>query len=174
MTIDEKKELCELAIKLRDHLAIETQNTFGYIFNSAEIIFADSNHPNKGNLIKDTNTRVQGMLVIYLFAIWESYFGEERPNRETLVMSFLTPEEKTKFRAFKHIRHTSAHKINGERARQCKIDFENLMYSESRFINVNFNTQENLIDFSESEIGADCWNFMHQLTVKLSMRIFNE
>lgn len=173
MTIEEKKELSEVAIKLIDHLARETQNTFGYIFNSAEIIFAESNHPNKNNLIKDTNSRVQGMLVIYLFAIWESYFGEERPNRETPVMSFLTPEEKTKFRAFKHIRHTSAHKINGERARQCKSDFENLMDSESKFTNVIFNKQENLIDFSESEIGADCWNFMHQLTVNLPMKIFN-
>lgn len=69
------------------------------------------------------------MSIVYIFAMLESY-------NFNLSNKYLNFEEKQILKAWKHLRHSSAHGFDGKRANRYANDFDQIMKSENKLIGV--------------------------------------
>ncbi len=109
------------------------------------------------------NNTIQGLLLVYLFALWEEYIDRDIERR------WLSEQERNRLNAFRHIRHSAAHGFDGTRANKCRIEFETIMNSSEPFPNVIWNS--NRINLANSQVVIDCQRFMISLVPDLIARI---
>lgn len=89
------------------------QREFGHVLSGKNIIANNVNYPNHPeetvNVRNGVKSLIEGSLLVYLFAMWESHVPDD-------INEWLTAEELQKLYAFKHVRDSTAHKFKGGRA----------------------------------------------------------
>ena len=139
------------------------QREFNWIYNSTQNI---TNMPYEPKVQQDIQGRVkglvQGVLVVYLFAIFDEY------TTNKILQDHLLEEELTRLRAFRHIRHSVAHRL-GTRARDCRDEFENIMNSANSISGIKWDAEN--LKLSNSNVAFDCLNFMKGIAQQLIARL---
>lgn len=143
------------------------QREFGHVVSGKKLIAESVSypaHPEETKKIRDgVYGLLEGSLLVYLFAMWESHVPED-------VSSWFTPEELIKLNAYKHVRDSVAHKYNGNRADfpQRRQAFESMF----PFSGIVWNQQEDTIDLTNASVALDCHQYMEELTKKLVSRLY--
>jgi len=174
---DLKTELIALSNVFKNityHFESQYSESFPYIYNASDFIFNESNNPNKDKLRSQTNAFIQGMLLIYFFALWDDLQPnwKEFPGRK--LFDYLTKQEINKIQAYRHIRHSVAHKMNGERAIQLRNRFEKYHAFNPGFSSIFWDVHTDKIDLSQSTVGADFADFIKNISIRLTFRVLDE
>ncbi len=141
------------------------QREFGQLLSGTRNIVKHPNPETRKELQDGVDRAVQGLLVVYLFAMWEEFVSRD------MEQEWLTPDELTKLGAFRHIRHSVAHGFEGKRAKQCRSEFEQQMNTKP-FPNLEWDDER--VDLSKSQVAIDCLTFMSDIGQKLIGRIAND
>ncbi|MEM7512956.1 MAG: hypothetical protein AAF388_18660 [Bacteroidota bacterium] len=137
----------------------------------------ESNNPAIG-LTKDQSKNIMnGVLIVQLFSMWDTYFHKDVIG-EDVIEKYFRPEEKERFYAFKHIRHVFAHNMNGDRRGNKGNDkmrhyekLDNMMESDGAIEGLKLD--EFRIDLSNSNAALDCRQFMQDMAMKLAAGRFS-
>jgi len=127
----------------------------------------------KGNEVPNPELKIRvkrsirGLLVVYLFAMWDTYVDRELEDK------ILNADERHRLRAYRHIRHSCVHGFNGKRARQCRNEFDKVMESDNAFRNVILDKVADKIEICDSQIDHDCKNLISDLAYKVIDRLAN-
>ncbi len=155
-------------IQLMSEHMKSVQREFGYVMSGKSLV-ANSvsypNHPEETLAVRQgVKALLEGSLLIYLFAMWESHVPSD-------VSTWLTAPEREKLDAFAHVRDSAAHKYQGVRAdfERKRKAFENQM----PFAGILWNREEDRIDISDSSAAMQCYLLMQQLNQKLVVRLHN-
>jgi hypothetical protein len=162
------KELSLKAIDLRDELEPLLSDELGFLITRTNYMVAHENVKHQRIIQGRLNSLLKYSLLVYLFAIWEEYTTTEMNNE------WLTDDEKSILKAYKHLRHTAAHGYNGKRANNCRKEFEEIMNSAKPFPNLIWNKDDDTINIENSQVVVDCYNHMNALSRKLVERLVND
>ncbi len=156
------------AIKLMSEQMKSLQREFGHVVSGSSLIankVSYANHPIETiEVRKGVKRLLEGALLIYLFAMWESHVPKD-------IQDWLKPDERQKLDAFAHVRDSTAHKFNGGRA-----DFvrkRKAFEAEMPFGGIVWNKAEDTIDISDCSVAMACFQFMEHLTKQLVVRLHN-
>lgn len=141
------------------------QRDFGWIYSKSGTLVTHPAPLIRKEIQESVDASVQGLLLVYLFALWEEYV-ERQLERE-----WLSADKLERLNAFRHIRHSVAHGFDGTRANKCRAEFENIMNSSQPFPNLPWDT--NKIDLKKSQVSIDCQRFMEDIAKELVGRIAN-
>lgn len=156
----------EKAIKLMSEQLGSLQKEFGHVLSGKNLIADKVSYPNypkeTAEIKKGVYSLIEGSLLIYLFAMWESHVPID-------VSEWLTEDELRKINAYKHVRDSVAHKYKGRRADflQRRQAFE----TEMPFSGIIWDQNDNTIDISSSSVALHCHQLMEQLTKQLVVRL---
>ena len=156
----------EKAIKLMSEQMGSLQREFGHVVSGKNLIankVSYSAYPEETiEIRKGVNSLLEGSLLIYLFAMWESHVPTD-------INEWLENSELKELNAYKHIRDSVVHKHKGERADfpQRRQAFEELM----PFAEIIWNQENDTIDISNSSVALSCHKVMEELTKKLVVRL---
>ncbi|MEO0699235.1 MAG: hypothetical protein AAFY81_05895, partial [Pseudomonadota bacterium] len=108
-----------------------------------------------------------GMIIVYLFAVWDQYFEHSD------IEDYFRPDEAKRFRAYKHIRHVFAHNLGGDRSgnrkAQQRMDhadkLDEVMASGSPLQGVVITNEKVTLEFPDAFLG--CQNFLADMAVRL-------
>ena len=121
------------------------QREFGHVYSGANTIAINVNYPQfpeeTKKVRRGVKSLIDGALLVYLFAMWESHVPED-------VSTWLTADERQRLDAYKHVRDSVAHKFNGERA-DCagrRVAFE----EEYPFDGIQWDRSTDTLDLSDS------------------------
>jgi hypothetical protein len=143
------------------------QREFGHVYSGANTIAINVNYPQfpeeTKKVRRGVKSLIDGALLVYLFAMWESHVPED-------VSTWLTADERQRLDAYKHVRDSVAHKFNGERADFAgrRVAFE----EEYPFDGIQWDRSTDTLDLSDSSASYGCFQFMEQLTKKLIARLY--
>ncbi len=149
-------------LPLKNMLPDIVPREFGWLLSTRNLV-EHGNKEQQAAIQKSVNRCIQGILIVYLFALWEEYVPRN------LEENWLSSSERERLRAFRHIRHSFAHGFGGARANQCRSEFENVMKSTQPFAKLNWDN--NKIELCDSQIALDCQRHMEDLSNKLVDRI---
>ena len=154
------------SIKLMQEHAIALQREYGHIFTGKKIIADSVSYPGYPEETEKVRAGIkavlEGSMLIYLLAMWESHMPED-------VHEWLTLDEKRKLNAFKHVRDCSAHKYAGGRAKKHSGKVQ-AFEMEMPFSNIVWNQELDTIDLSGSNVSYESHQFMEGLAKKLVVR----
>jgi hypothetical protein len=142
------------------------QREFGHVLSGASVIANNVHYPKHpketAEIRSGVRSLVEGALVIYLFAMWESHVPKD-------VNDWLTEQERQKLYAYKHVRDSAAHKFRGRRAdfRRQRTAFEALM----PFDGISWDRESDTIDLSGSSVALGCFGAMSGITKALVSRL---
>ena len=155
----------EKTISLMSEHITSLQREFGHVVTKKGLIANSVSYQNNPEATtevrKGIHALLEGSLLVYLFAMWESHMPDD-------VKEWLNRDENQSLDAYKHIRDSVAHKFNGERA-----DFPNrrkAFEAEMPFSSVQWDQQNDTIDISDSSAALDCHSLMAELTKRLVVR----
>lgn len=164
-----KKDVKNLGnvIKLMSEQVESLQREFMHVLaGKAKIVNSVPHYPDNpqatDGIKKGVSSLIEGSLLVYLFAMWESYVPDD-------VNGLLAPKELQRLDAFKHVRDSVAHKHKGGRA-----DFPprrkafNALYP---FSGIKWDKGSDTIDLSDSSVARDCHQFMESLTKELVVQL---
>ncbi len=148
---------------------------FLHLITGLNNVVSHSNPETRKAIQSNINEMREGLSVVYVFSIWESYC-------EPLVKHFgkdpldvwMTEQEKQLFYAYRHIRHSMAHGFGGKRANNCREPFEIIMGSTSPISGVNWDLESDTIDLSANGVAIHYYTFMKDLSTKLFARLAND
>ena len=156
------------AIRLMGEHMKSLQREFGYVMSGkSQMVHSVSypNHPEETHAVrKGVSALIEGSLIVYLFAMWESHVPTD-------VSTWLTETEREKLDAFAHVRDSAAHKYQGERA-----DFERKRRAfelQMPLAGILWNPESDRIDISQSSAAMQCYQLMQQLNQQLVVRLHN-
>lgn len=164
--MDPHKDL-QNAITLMGEQMGSLQREFGHVISGKNKIANSVSYPNYPKetmeVKKGVNSLLEGALLVYLFAMWESHVPED-------IDEWLTHEERQKLNAYKHVRDSVAHKYKGARADfvQRRTAFE----QEMPFSDIDWDQVNDTIDISNSSVALHCHQLMEQLTKMLVSRLY--
>ncbi len=152
---------------------MQTQNSllseeFGILYTQTEHIVKHDNLEHKEKTQDKVNSLIRYSLILYLFAIWDNFVCPEMFDK------WLTEEEKLRFLAYKHIRHSAAHRHNGTRADNNRPQFEKVMNSKNPLKGIAWNKEQDRIFITSGQISHDCLILMNDLSTKLFYRLAND
>lgn len=162
-----KLSLQNSLIKLMSVLGSLHQEEVGWLYSS---IRHSVNYPNPQDRIRiqdRLNHATGGVLVVYLFALFETYFEKNDWNE------YLKPDELEKLLAFRHIRHSIAHGFNGTRADGHRTEFDRVMSSPTTRITGVKKFDNDSITLAP-EVGIQCLDYMKDLSQKCVARVANQ
>ena len=154
------------AIDLMGEQVVSLQSEFGHVVSGKNLIANKVSYPNypeeTAAIKKGVHSLIEGSLLVYLFAMWESHV----PND---VSKWLTGDELRKLNAYKHVRDSVAHKYKGGRADfpQRRQAFE----AEMPFSGIIWDQNDDTIDISDSYVALHCHQLMEKLTKQLVVRL---
>ena len=144
------------------------QREFGHVMSGKNLIANNVSYPNHPKetlaIRKGVKALIEGSLLIYLFAMWESHVPSD-------VETWLTDEEHRRLDAFEHVRDSVAHKYQGGRA-----DFirkRTAFDAEMPFAGIVWSREDDTIDISDASVAMQCYQAMEQLTKQLVVRLHN-
>jgi hypothetical protein len=142
------------------------QREFGHVLAGASLIANNVNYPNHPeetvNIRKGVRSLIEGALLVYLFAMWESHVPDD-------VSEWLTQDEQQKLNAYRHVRDSVAHKFQGHRAdfKSRRTAFEALM----PFDGIQWDPSADTIDLSNASVSHGCFGIMASATKALVSRL---
>ncbi|MBL4602973.1 MAG: hypothetical protein JKY84_09510 [Emcibacteraceae bacterium] len=144
------------------------QGPFGFIYTELSNVVKHSDPVIRQQRQDEVNATKNGLLVVYLFAMWEEYIERD------LETDWLAADELERLNAFRHIRHSVAHGIDGQRASNMRFRnaFEVIMNGSQPFPNLPWTNDS--IDLTKSQVAIDCQRLMEDLGKKLIGRIAND
>jgi hypothetical protein len=142
------------------------QREFGWIYSRSGTLVTHDNPEIRKQIQKSVDAYIPGLLLVYLFALWEEYVDRQ------IERDWLPADKSLRLNAFRHIRHSFAHGFNGNRANKCRIEFESIMSSNQPFPNLPWDNDK--IDLTKSQVAIDCQRFMEDLAKELIGRIAND
>lgn len=164
-------DLTLAALKLRQAMQLLDQHGLGHVLSGLRNSVQNNNPVIRAAIQSNVDEIMQAYAVVYYFSVWDHLFDQAASS--DILDNWATKDEVKRFRAFKHIRHSAAHSFSGHRARQCRAAFENVMQSSQPFTGLNWNTQDDTIDLSKSQIAFDCRNFFNDFATKIAGRLMN-
>lgn len=142
------------------------QGAYGYIYSGTRNCCINIQDPNiRKQKQNEVDIYTQGLLVVYLFAMWEAYVDRD------VEKEWLPADKLTRLKAFRHIRHSVAHGFAVTRADLCRKEFEFIMESNQPFPNLPYDSDS--LDLTNSQVASDCQRFMGDLGKELIGRIAN-
>ena len=157
----------ERALRLMQIQGGSLQREFGHVLTGASLIANNVNYPNHPeetvNIRKGVCSLIEGALLVYLFAMWESHVPDD-------VNDWLSESERQKLNAYKHVRDSAAHKFQGQRAdfKSRRTAFEALM----PFDGIQWDPSTDTIDLSKSSASHGCFQMMASVTKALVSRLY--
>jgi hypothetical protein len=142
------------------------QGSFGYLLGGAKKLADHAEAAAREKIQGEINEALQGLLIVYLFSMWEEYVPRE------LEREWLPEEVYQRLNAYRHIRHTVAHGFDGNRAKKCRVEFEMIMNSDYPFKGVFWDCDS--LKIGQSDLAHECWNFMSNAAKQLIGRIAND
>lgn len=142
------------------------QGAFGYIYSGLRNVVNVKEPKRRMQIQSEVDTAKQGLLLVYLFALWEEYI-ERQDERDWMQATDLI-----RLNAFRHIRHSVAHGFNGGRAIRCRDEFETIMQGADPFKGIVWDNDS--IDIKESDVAYDCQLFMEKAAKMLIGRVIND
>ena len=116
----------------------------------------------------------EGLGLLYVFSIWDHFTDPlPRPDVDDLSISWMTSDERLRFQAYRHVRHSMAHAFAGTRARDLRPEFEQIMQSSNPLSGVKWDSTNDTIDLSHGGAAMQCHFFMENLTKLLLGRLAN-
>ena len=110
--------------ELVDALGRLNQNGFGYLQSAIRNHVFTPNQTERIKIQKDLEQLTYGLSIVYLFAVFEDYINWNYvKNKHTDILQYS---------AYRHIRHSCAHKYNGKRAQEHRQEFEDF-YNQNGF-----------------------------------------
>jgi hypothetical protein len=156
----------EPIIPLQSKLSDCLHKGFGWILSESKNM-AKHSDSNSRKLIQDSiDVNVQGLLIVYLFAMWEEYVPR------TLENEWIPAGKLERLNAFRHIRHSIAHGFEGQRANKLRVEFNQVMNSRNPFANLQWDTDS--INLTKSQVAVECHKFMEEIIKILIGRIAND
>lgn len=141
------------------------QGAFGYIYSGLRNSVKHNDPTIRAKIQKEVDAASQGLLVVYLFSMWEEYVERQ------VEKDWLTTDELERLNAFRHLRHSMTHGFEGARARQCRTEFEAVMNGQRPFPNLTWDNDN--LDLTNAQVAIDCQRLMDDLAKKLIGRIAN-
>ena len=164
------KELTDRALELMRILGEMPQYEFGWILGGMmhRVQHHDPNYRQEAQ--RRVDSAVQGILVVYLFSIFDEYTTDEMRGE------WMTTEDKRTLGAYRHIRNSVAHGFGGKRAKGCRwrAHFETKMNSVEPFRGLIWDKTADTIDLTTSGIANKCHNFMSQVARRLAGHLAND
>ena len=156
----------EKAVKLMTEQITSLQREFGHVVSGKSLISNKVNYPKNpvetAEIRKGIHSLIEGSLLVYLFAMWESHTPDD-------INEWLTTEEKKTLNAYKHVRDSAAHKYKGGRA-----DFESRRQAfeeKMPFSGIIWYQDTDTIDISNSSVAINCLRDMDPITKQLVIRL---
>jgi len=163
--MENSEQILKLVQMMQDQINLN-QDAFGWMATGLKKKVEYKGNTDATKKVQDNlDNLVQYSLLLYLFAMWESYISNE------LEQQVLTPEEINELKAYKHIRHTGGHGYKGKRADNNRAAFEDKMNSSKPFAGVDLDEENDTLDLKDSRIGEDCKNYMEHLTKQILVRL---
>ncbi len=162
-------ELADLGFKLQHSLENAMQHEFGWLLTGMKHRVTHHD-PNFRMETQDrVDAAVQGILLVYLFAIFDEYTTDE------LRGNWISENDKYVLKAYRHLRNSIAHGHGGKRAPNCKSrdQFEIVMNSDKPFPNLVWDRTQDTIDMTKSQVAHDCYNHMSNITRKMIGHLIN-
>lgn len=110
------------------------------------------------------------MMMGMYFSLWDSCFVPV--DMSSVYQRWMTEEQETRFKAFKHVRHSCLHDLTGKRADRFRVEFESVMTGPRAFKGIIFDVDT--IDISESQVHFDCRVFFMEIARQLLGRLVND
>lgn len=157
----------ERSIQLMNEQIRSLQRELGYVMSGKSLIVNNVNFPKHPEETKNVRHGVkqllEGALLVYLFAMWESHVPDD-------VNTWLTESEQEKLDAFAHVRDSAAHKYQGGRASHArkKRAFERQM----PFAGILWSRDSDTIDIADSSVSMQCYHLMDALSRQLVVRLY--
>ena len=117
-------DLSKLHSILKKNVSLEFQELLSGTLRLAR---AGSN-PTTQAVQEKINHMVGGLLTVYLFGLFETYFKRD----EWFNPNYTKPAENKKLKAFLHIRHSAAHGFDGSRAKRYRTQFDQVQRSNEK------------------------------------------
>ncbi len=164
------KDLTDRALELMRVLTEMPQHEFGWILGGMMHRVQHHDPDYRREAQRRVDAAVQGILVVYLFSIFDEYTTDEMRGE------WMTSEDKNTLAAYRHIRNSVAHGFGGKRAKGCRWRgyFEAKMNSPERFPGVVWDKVADTIDLTTSGIANSCHNFMSQVAKRLAGHLAND
>ena len=149
-------------IKLSSILVNLNQYELGWLYSETGHVAGKHKPEVREEIQRRLDHAVGGMSVVYLFALFETYF----PKSEWRIIE---PSDLERLHAFRHIRHSAAHGFEGARATTHATDFDNVMSSNNPIRSVK-NYDVNNISLHR-DAGIDLREFLEFITKKYLVRV---
>ncbi|MEM6416061.1 MAG: hypothetical protein AAF720_15555 [Pseudomonadota bacterium] len=170
--MNELKEKIEKAVAFEMMTTKDMNGAFALIASGHELA-KTSKRPDIAVLSAQSGQLQSGVLIVYLFAMWDQYFDHAD------VPTYFRPEEQRTFYAYKHIRHVFAHNIQGNRAgnrkNQERIDrakeLDDVQTSDKPLQGVTTSKDKIELQFPDAFLG--CQNFLVAMAQKLAAGRFS-
>lgn len=165
VTILDDTALLEKVLKAQafDHaVAQEMQGAFALMAQGRDLVIKASARPDIEQQTRHSGHVMSGMMIVYLFAMWEQHFAREDAD----VKDYFTADEQQTFYAFKHMRNVFAHNIRGERksnknasGRMSRAaEFDAQMSSKNPLRGVSYDQDTMTLTFPDAFL--ECQNFL--------------
>jgi hypothetical protein len=152
-------------LPLQSQLSDCVQKEFGWFLSESKHMIRHHDSDTRELIQNRLDSSVQGLLLVYLFAMWEEYVPR------SVEKEWLLADKLERLNAFRHIRHSVAHGFGGKRADKLRVEFENVMASSNPFPNLKWG--DDSIDLTKSQVAIDCHRLMEELIKQLVGRIAN-
>ncbi|PSB25988.1 hypothetical protein [Stenomitos frigidus] len=156
------------ALELMQVLDTIFQYEFGWLLSGKRVEHQNSEYREEAQ--NQVNGLTQGVLLVYLFAIFDDYTTEKMRGE------WLTADEKKLLKAYRHIRNGVAHKHGGKRAKTWRNEFESIMSSDQAFSNAGlvWDREADTIDLTKAQVALPCHTMMRDLAQKLAARLASD
>ena len=159
------QQLVQTLLPLMQKQMEAIQRELGWLLTGMSNRVSHSNPDIRREIQDRLDASMQGLTMVYLFALWEEYV-ERDVERE-----WLPAEKLERLNAFRHVRHCAAHGFGGARADKCRTEFEAVMNSDQPFPNLPWSSDS--IDLTKSQVAIDCMRFMEELGKEIIGRVAN-
>lgn len=159
-----KVSLQDSLIRLMNILVSLHQEEVGWLYSSIRYSVNSQNPQDRIRIQDRLNHATGGVLIVYLFALFETYFEKNEWNK------YLKADELEKLLAFRHIRHSIAHGFNGSRADGHRTEFDKVMKSPTTKITGVIKFDHDSITLAP-EVGIQCLEYMKNLSLKCIERV---
>lgn len=140
------------------------QEGLGHLLTSSRNVITYSDPDIRNRVQNNLDHIIEGAGLTYLFALWEEF------GLNNIEQQFLLDNELEVLRAYKHLRHSYSHGIDGARANQNRSHFE-AYYNSGGFSNsVSWDQNSDKIDLSNGGCAIRLKGIMDTLTKKIISR----
>ena len=163
------KELTDRALELMRVLNELPQYEYGWILSGMMHRVQHQNQAYREEAQRRVDAAVQGILVVYLFAVFDEY------TTDSMRGDWITDSDKKTLLAYRHIRNSVAHGHGGRRAKACRWrkHFDEKMESSEPFHGIVWDRVADTIDLTNSGVARGCHLFMTNLAQRLAGHLAN-